>query len=611
MSAHPPVNAAPRADDVRWNLAALYRGPDDPAIARDETEVDRLVEAFQSYRGSIAAAESGDGSEHPDAPHVERVLRDFEQIQIRIDRLSSFAGLAAAANQEDPRLAALQARMQERARRWSVQIVFVELELRRLPLSALARLAESAPLRRFRHYLRYQASLARHTLGETEEQIIMKKNIGGRDAQVRFREEYAARLDFGTLAVDGQERPMTLASLIALQESSDPELRFRARTRINDTFRAQLPIFAFLYGNVVKDHGVEAELRSYAEPIEVENVPNEIPGEVVRNLIAVARKHLPSLHAYYRWKASKLGVARLRTCDLMAPMPGTTSATIPWTSCRNLVEDAFRRLDPSLAREVGLFFEEERLDAGPRSAKRGGAFCAPIPGGKPYVLLSYTETLNSLVTLAHELGHGIHFVLSGAEQAYLQAFNMSKVIAETASEFGECLLRDHILETTKDPALRRQVLVSEVERYVNVVFRQLLFTEFELAVHEKAARGPLTADLLCDLWEGLAREHYGPDVDLLEGDRVGWSIVGHFVFNPFYCYSYALSQVVVMALYGRWKRQGARFLPRYLELLRSGWSGTPAELLSKAGIDLADPEVLEEAFREFGERIRAAKEAAN
>jgi oligoendopeptidase F len=266
-------------------------------------------------------------------------------------------------------------------------------------------------------------------------------------------------------------------------------------------------------------------------------------------------------------------------------------------------------MDPALADEVGHFFDEGRLDAGPRRAKRPGAFCAPVPGGKPHVLLSYTETWGSLVTLAHELGHGVHFVLSASEQSYLQSFGMSKVIAETASEFGECLLRDHVVETTEDSALKRQVAVSEVERFINVVFRQLLFTEFELAVHERAAKQPITADSLCDLWVEFARGHYGPDVELLETDRVGWATVGHFVFNPFYCYSYALSQVVVLALYRKWKREGKGFLPKFLGLLRGGWSGSPVELLERAGIDLMDSGVLEEAFLEFEERVAAVREA--
>lgn len=186
---------------------------------------------------------------------------------------------------------------------------------------------------------------------------------------------------------------------------------------------------------------------------------------------------------------------------------------------------------------------------------------------------------------------------------------MSKVIAEVASEFGECLLRDHILRTGCDDNLRRQVLVGEVERFIGVVFRQLAFTEFEIAAHAKAAEGPLTTEILNRTFEGIIRDQYGPDVDLVPGDGCAWATVGHFVFNPFYCYSYALSQVVVLALYRKWKREGADFLPRYLDLLRAGFSGTPSELLADAGIDLEDSAVLEEAFLEFSDRVCAAKEA--
>jgi len=586
--------------DVRWDLGPLYAGPDDPVIARDEAEVDRKIEAFQSHRDRLSGP-----NVRPE--EVAGILEDYEAIRFLQSRLGTYAGLAACADQSDPRLAALFARQQEKDSRWSAQTLFVELGLRRLPVATLDRIAKSPACARYRHFVRYQAALARHTLSEAEEQIILKKNIAGRDAQVRFREEFAARLEFGVMTVDGREQKMTMALLAALQEHRDPEVRLQARTRLLETYRTGLPIFTFLYQGIVKDHGVEAELRGFPEPIEVENVPNEIPGHVVKALLAAGRKYLPVMRDYFAWKREKLGLPRMRTSDLLAPLPGASEETIPWSASRDLVERSFARLDPMIATEVGRFFAEERIDAGARGGKRQGAFCAPVPGGHPYILMSYTDNLSSLVTLAHELGHGVHFTLSGESQTLLQAYQMSKVVAETASEFGECLLRDQLLESSDDRSLRLKILAGEVERFISVVFRQLLFTEFELKVHDLAAREPLTADGLCDLWEDLTREYYGPDIDLLDCDRLGWTMVGHFVFSPFYCYSYALSQVVVLALYRRWKQDGADFLPRYLELLRGGASGSPTELLGRAGIDLRGPTVLEEAFMELDERVREVK----
>lgn len=589
------------AETVQWDLSTIYDGPNDPAIGRDEAEIDRLVDSLQAYRGSLERRAEN-------AEEVAAVLADLEKIRFLADRLVTFAALGAATNQDDSKHTTLHARIEERHSRWTAQIVFVELELRRLPAEMLGRLIESPKVKDYRHFLKYQASLAKHTLSEAEEQLALKKNIAGRDASVRFREEHAARLDFGTLMVNGEERPMTAPALMSLREHPDPEVRYKARHRLNEAFGSELPVFAFIYGSVVKDHGVDTELRSYSEPIEVENVPNEVPGEVVRNLITASHKYLPELHEFYRWKAEKLGIEKLRTCDQAAPMPGSEPESISWEFARSAVQDSFAKLGPSFSDHVGAFFDDRRLDAAVRKGKRGGAFCAPIPGMKPYVLMSYTGTLSALVTLAHELGHGIHFVLSGEEQSYLQAYNMSKVIAETASEFGECLLRDHLLETSDDDALKRRLVLSEVDRFIGVIYRQLFFTEFELAVHERAAKEPLPAETLCEIWEKLSIEHYGPHVEHLENDRFGWSIVGHFVFNPFYCYSYALSQVVVLALYRKWKTEGEAFLPRLLDLLRGGWSGTPVELLARAGMDLKDPAVMEDAFLEFKDRVKAAKE---
>ncbi len=586
--------------DIRWNLTPLYAGPDDPAITRDEAELDRMVERFQRHRPKLE-----DPGISPE--QVAEIISEYERIRSVEARLGTYAVLAAAADQEDARLTGLFARIQERISRWTARTIFAELALQRLPATTLDKLAESPECARYRHFIRYMAALAPHTLSEAEEQIILKKNIAGRDATVRFREEHAAKLDFGSMTVDGVERRMTMADLASLQEHRDPEIRCQARTRALETYKAELPIFTFLYQNVVKDHAVEAELRGFGEPIDVENVPNEIPGEVVKRLIETARKHLPAMRDYYEWKRGRLGLDRIRTCDLVAPLPGAADTRIAWDSSRGLVERSFARLDPSMATEIGRFFEEGRLDPGPRKGKRQGAFCAPAPGMQPYVLLSYTDNLSSLVTLAHELGHGIHFSLSGSAQTYLQAYRMSKVIAETASEFGECLLRDHLLEMSDNRALRLQILAGEVERFIGVVFRQILFTEFEIRAHERASRETLTADGLSDLWEELNRDYYGPGVELLECDRAGWATVGHFVFNPFYCYSYALSQVVVLALYRKWKERGSAFLPGYIDLLRGGWSVTPEEMLGRAGIDLRSPTVLEEAFKELKERVQELK----
>ncbi|MDM7913685.1 MAG: M3 family oligoendopeptidase [Candidatus Eisenbacteria bacterium] len=596
------ITAADQAQQVRWDLRPIYAGPKDPKIAKDEAEVDRLVASFQEHRGKLKSAKVT-------ARQARAALEQYEKIRFLADRLVTYAHLAVSADAEDSTLCALLARLEERHSLWLSQTVFAELEYRRLPAAAMKRLLQSPLLAPYRHWLAYQGSLAPHTLSEAEEKLALKKDIAGRNAIVRFREEFAARLDFGTLLVGGQERKMSFGALISLQESPDPDVRLRSRERLLETFADHKSVFSFLYSSVVKDHGIEAEMRRFEKPIDVENIPNEIPGEVVENLLRLWRKHLPDLHGYYAWRKGRMGLPSFRSCDLTAPLPGVDPKPIPWEQTRGLVEGAFARIDPSFGTRVSRFFEEGRLDAGARQGKRGGAFCAPVPGREPYVLLSYTGTWNSLVTLAHELGHGIHFSLSGESQCYLQAYRMSKVIAETASEFGECLLRDHLLETREDPDLRRQILSSEVDRFIGVVFRQLLFTQFERDVHERSKSEPLTCEALCDLWMERNREQYGPDVELLPQDRFAWAFVGHFVFNPFYCYSYALSQVVVLALYRKWKREGNAFVPAFVDLLRSGWSDSPVDLLAKAGIDLRDPRVLEEAFLEFRDRVRDLKEA--
>ncbi len=585
--------------DVRWDLSRLYRGIDDPRIERDREEVERRVVALERRRGAIAAG---------DPAAVASVLEEYEDLSVVWDRLTTFAQLAACVDETDEAKVALRERFDELSRRWQARIVFINLEIQKIPDDRFARAVEDPRLAPYRHFLRFQKKLALHTLSENEEQIILKKNIAGRDAMVRFREEFASKMDFGRLVVDGEEREMTESELRALLEHPDPGTRAAAVERIFETYAREREVFHFLYANVLKDHGIERELRGYERPIDVECLSNEIDREIVDLAIAAARRHLPLVHEFYRWKGRALGLPRMRTCDRAAPITGKKPAPMRWEEGRRRIAEALGRFDAEFERAAAAFFEERRIDAAVHRGKRGGGFCAPVHGDDPYILVNYTDDVPSVMTTAHELGHAVHLAFSRRAQRPIQAYGMSKVIAETASEFFEAVLADHLIETSEDPALERYLLGDELDSFLATVNRQLMFTEFEIAAHDEAARGPVRAETLCDLWERLSREYYGPHVDLMPGERVGWSAIPHFYFNPFYCVSYALSHVVVLALYARYKKTGRDFVPGYRDLLAAGASGSPEELLGRAGIDLRDPRVYDEAYGEFARRFERLRE---
>jgi oligoendopeptidase F len=582
------------SSDVTWDLSRLYGGAADPGIARDHAEIERRVQALERHRGTIGAQE-GRG--------LAAILAEHEAASGLLSRLSGFTHLLACTDEQDEGKVHLREKYDELAGKWGARLVFLSLEIQKIPDDRFAALLADSALAPWRHYLRHLKVLAPHTLSEKEEQVILKKNIAGKDALVRFREEFASKMDFGRMAVDGDEREVTESELRALVRHPDAAVREAAATRIYDTYAGERDVYHFLYANIVKDHGIEREMRGYARPIDVENVSNEIAFEIVEQAIAAAHRHLAPVHEFFRWKGAALGLPRMRTCDRLAPVTGEKPKPVAWEEGRRLIDGALARFDPDFRRAAAAFFEERRIDAAVKKGKRGGGFCSPVPEDDPYILVNYTDDADSMLTVAHELGHAVHFAFSRREQRLFQAYGMSKVIAETASEFFEAILSDYLVDTVKDPALERYLLGHDIDRFLSVVNRQLHFTEFELAAHGEAVEGPVGAEALSVHWERLSRAYYGPHVDLLPGERIGWATIPHFFFNPFYCVSYALSHVVVLALYARYKRTGAGFVPGYRELLAAGWSGTPEELLRKAGVDLRDPRVYDDAYGELARRI--------
>jgi oligoendopeptidase F len=588
------------AEEISWNLFRIYPDLQDPAVAADEKAATELVERLQAYRGTIAR-------EDVTAEHLLRVIQDYERLETIAQRLRAFGYLHATVDHKNAEKTALHARLEEAQQRWSADLIFVEVELRQLPDARLAALADDPLLKPYRHFLERQRAQARYTLSEPEERVIAKKNIAGSRALVRFREEFAAKMDFGRFVIDGKERDVTQSDLMALRYNPDPAVRERARVRIFDTYDKHLDIYTFLYTSVAKDHAIECELRGHEHPMDRENVPNEIDGAIVQALIEVNRERLPMIHEFYGWKAKRLGLPKLKTSDLLVHLAKNTARKIRWDEAVEWISRAMERFSGEFATTGRRLLQEERIDAPPRKGKSGGGFCYPVPERDPFILVNYTGDIGALITLAHEVGHGIHFILSWENQKLLQAYWMSKVIAETASEFNELLLTDLLLDEISDPSIRQTLLGHMVDRFLSTVDRQLMFTEFEEAVHKEVAKKPAGVEFLNQTWTDLCRQHYGPHVDLVGPEHAGWATVPHFIFNPFYCYSYALSQVVVLALYATYREQGRDFAAGYADLLKSGGSGTPEQLLGKAGVDLQDRRVFEKAYDEFDRMLAALK----
>lgn len=587
------------ARDVVWDLSPLYSGLDDHALRRDREEVTRLVAGFQAHRGRVRSV---------DASALGLMIAELESIETLIERVDAFGFLQACTHEHDADRVAMREAIDEQVSRWRAELLFFDIELKQLGAKRLDELGASPPLAPWRHWLARKASMASLALSEPQEQVVVKKNIAGRDAIVRFREEFAARLDFGELEFDGTKQQVTEEILRSLGEHPDPDVRLAATNRMLDVYRANEEVFGFLYRCVVKDRGIETELRGARHPIDLENIPNEVPEQVVRALVEATRRHLPAIHDYYAWKGRVLGLARMRTCDRLAQPVLEAPERVEWEAGCRVVEEAFSAFDPALARLARRVVDERRIDASVRQGKRGGGFCMPVATKDCWILVNYTDTVDSVFTLAHELGHAVHFMLGSQVQRPFQAHAHSKVTAETASEFAECLLIDHLERSSADEKLLAHVLAHACQAFAGVVFRQVMFTEFELAAHERAREAPLQNEFMRDAWSRLCGDYYGPDVELAGDEAWGYAGVPHFVFNPFYCYSYALSQVSVLALYERYTTDRSGFPTSYVELLRAGGSASASDLLARTGVDLTDASTLEGAFQTFSARFARLRE---
>ncbi len=570
-----PAETSPAAP--RWDLADLFAGPDDPEVARtlDEAaaEARGLEERYKGRLGALSADE------------LAALVRAYEGVQERLARVSSYASLLFAADREDPQIGRFYQDVEERVNAIETRLLFVTLELNKLEDAQLeAALSGSAELARYRPWIRTVRAFRPHQLSDEVEQVLHEKHVTGRAAWVRLFDETLAGLRF---PVEGRE--LTAQEAFDLLVAKDRSRREAAATAIGKVLGANIKLFARITNTLAKDKQIEDGWRKFPRPISSRNLANQVEDEVVDALVGAVREAYPRLsHRYYRLKARWLGLDRLQYWDRNAPLPEDDDRRRPWIEAREIVLDAYRRFSPRLAAILEPFFERGWIDAEVRPAKDSGAFCHPtVPSVHPYVLMNYQGKTRDVMTLAHELGHGVHQVLA-AEQGHLMAAT-PLTLAETASVFGEQLTFEALLARETDPARRRVLLASKIEDKLNTVVRQIAFCRFETLVHDRRKQGELTPDELGEIWLSVQSESLGPAFEFRDDYRVYWSYIPHFVHVPFYVYAYAFGDCLVSSLYALYEQQPEGFEERYLELLRAGGTLRHRELLAPFGLDAADP----------------------
>ncbi len=568
-------------DLPEWDLSHLYPGIESPEFKSDlERGLAEAQTLAERYRGKLAdLAASPDGSET-----LAAAVKSYEGLSDRLGRIGAYAGLVYSGDTTDPQRAKFYGDTQDKLNAAITELLFFELELNRIEPGLLAKVASQAPLSHWKPWLDDLAKDKPHQLDDRIEALFHEKSITGAAAWNRLFDETIASLRF---IVDGTE--LTLELTLNKLQDSDGEIRRKAAEALSAVFRKELRIFALITNTLAKDKEISDRWRKFEDVADSRHLANRVEREVVDALVAAVREAYPRLsHRYYRLKAKWFGREELDFWDRNAPLPQVEQRTIPWTEARETVLSAYGAFSPEMAAIAKRFFDERWIDAPPRPGKAPGAFAHPtVPSAHPYVLLNYQGKPRDVMTLAHELGHGVHQVLAAPNGALMAPTPLT--LAETASVFGEMLTFRKLLDSTTNPKQRKAMLAAKVEDMINTVVRQIAFYTFERKVHEARREGELTPEALCEIWMSVQAESLGPAIRLSSGYEPYWCYIPHFIHSPFYVYAYAFGDCLVNSLYGVYQNAAEGFQERYFALLSAGGSKPYAELLAPFGLDAKDP----------------------
>ncbi|PLY03385.1 MAG: oligoendopeptidase F [Desulfuromonas sp.] len=564
----------------KWDLSPIYSSIDDPKIENDLKKAVADAAAFsRAYKGKIAVG--------PDVSTLAAALRDYEELQRLALVPYHYAYLLFAGNSEDESHKALLARAREILTAVTEETLFFELELLQLDDETFNRLLADDDVAPYRHYLDNIRANAPYALAEEVEQVIKRKDLSGKEAFVSLFDEATSSFRF-RFRMPGEEETREVAGeeLLSLLYHTDRSVREEAFSTFLNKHAENSTVLVNCFNNILLDHGREAELRNYPDLMTPTHLGSETEPQMVEQMMQVTEENYGLAQRYFRLKKRLLGYDRLKNSDLYAPI-NANPRTFEYDEAKELVQQSFAAFSPELADRAAAIMNDGYTDVYPRPGKSGGAFCMGIlPEWSPYVMLNFTGNLRDVSTLAHELGHAVHYSLSGRQNLF--HYHAPLPMAETASVFGEMLLTRMLLEKESDRQLKIALLCSKIEDIIATTFRQNVLTRFELAAHRMRGERLLSADDYCQLWWQENAKLFGDDVEMIEPYRWGWSYISHFIHARFYCYSYVFGELLVLALYQKYLLEGEAFKQKYLELLASGGSDRPQTLLEPLGIDLGD-----------------------
>lgn len=559
-----------------WDLSDLYPGPDSEALTKDLEQLATDAKAFKHrYAGKIAGL---DGTE------LGRAIQVYERMDEITGRIMSYAYLVYAGDMSSAENGRFFQSMQEKVNAAGTDLLFFTLEINRIREADMASRLAAPELAFYGPWLRDVRAFRDHQLSDEIEEKLHEKSVTGKSAWVRLFDETFARLRF---PFDGKQ--LTSAEVLDKLSHKDGAIRKKAAKSFAGVLKENIGLFALVTNTLAKDKAIDDKWRGYAQPISARNLANQVEDEVVQALSdAVTGSYGRLSHRYYALKSKWFGVDALNYWDRNAPLPDDDDTTIPWAEAQKTVLEAYGAFSPVLAEVGQRFFDNAWIDAPVRPGKASGAFAHPtVPSAHPYLLLNYQGKTRDVMTLAHELGHGVHQVLAGKQGQLLSDTPLT--LAETASVFGEMLTFRAVLASKTDPKQRRMMLASKVEDMLNTVVRQISFHQFETKLHTARGDGELMPEDIGDIWIETQTASLGPSIKFDDDYRTFWSYIPHFVHSPFYVYAYAFGDCLVNSLYAVYQNAEEGFAEKYLEMLSAGGTLRHKELLAPFGLDASDP----------------------
>jgi len=560
-----------------WSLADLFDGFDDPNYESTFDEIKKAVASFQGYREQLSPDISED--------LFISIITSHEHFYRLMSRVDGFAQLRFAGDTQDQKAQAEVARVNQFLAEMSNQTMFFSLWWKALDDKNAHRLLSASG--DYRYWLVAMRNFKDFTLSEPEEKIINIKDVTGVNALYMLYESITNRYTF-KVEVDGEEKEMTRGELMSLVREPDPAMRARAYQELFRVYEEDAPILGQIYQAIVRDwHNENLNLRGFKQAISVRNLVNDIPDEVIETLLEVTRQNTGHFHRFFRLKAKKIGMDKLRRYDIYAPVE-KSDKKYKFNKAADIVLESFLEFDPKFADMAKRILDASHVDSEVRKGKMGGAFCATIePDLTPWVLLNYQGKPDDVATMAHELGHGIHSLMAEEHTAF--TLHACLPLAETASTFGEMMLIDKLLAEETDQAVRRDMLFRQMDDAFATILRQNYFAMFEKTAHDMVAQGA-QVDELAEAYRENLQSEFGDSVELADEFRWEWVMIPHIYDRPFYVYAYAFGQLLVLSLYKQYQKEGDAFKPRYMKILQSGGSIAPMKLLQQSGMDVSTPE---------------------